>query len=274
MGRLTRLHAVEGADYPKTLIVVVPGLFANSLAEQTCPHFMEWIQHCHAVLKPSLEVWAYLHDIKVKSIQSWELVCEAGRELYHELVTLCEDRVEDLDCNVITIGYRLGAFMLKKAIIEAYPQRSHDGESALLQCLDTMVMIGDPTLKDANREEWSSLVRKFLLLFSNQLPSEICCGQAVYCMKVISDRFEEITMYSRLFHISSSSVKSKPFFRRSETKYEGCVCDASVTVRKWTTADLDEVLSGDEGEQKQCVFHRQSKYHRKLDMIAANQWEP
>ncbi|KAJ5609099.1 hypothetical protein N7528_009666 [Penicillium herquei] len=137
-----------------------------------------------------------------------------------------------------------------------------------------MVMVGDPKLTDANREEWPSLVRKFLLLSSKKIPREICSQQALYCLKAISDRFEEITMYSRLFDISSSSLKSKSFFRRDETQYEGCVCDGSVTVRKWTTADLDEDLSGDEGEQKKCVFHPRSKYRRKLDMIAANKWEP
>ncbi|KAJ5723330.1 hypothetical protein N7488_001365 [Penicillium malachiteum] len=292
MGRLTRLHATEGDDDPKTFdhlvlhnlkpsadqivlkrVVVVPGLSANSLAEQTCSHFMEWIRNCCAVLKP-FEVWVYGHGIKVTSIQSWELVCEAGRELYLELITLCGDRAKDPDCKVITIGYRLGAFILKKAIIEAHRKKHHDGESALFECLDTMVMVGDPKLTDANREEWSSLVRKFLLLSSKKLPRETCSQQALYCLKAISDRFEEITMYSRLFDISSSSLKSKSFFRRDETQYEGCVCDGSVTVRKWTTADLDEDLSGDEGEQKKCVFHPRSKYRLKLDMIAANKWEP
>ncbi|PYI31485.1 hypothetical protein BP00DRAFT_456956 [Aspergillus indologenus CBS 114.80] len=131
-------------------------------------------------------------------------------------------------------------------------------------------MLGDPALKDANREEWPTLVQKFLLLRPNQAPLGICSQQALCCLKAISDRFEEITFHSRLFHISCATVKTKSFFRlrsRMGTGYEGCVCDASVTVRKWTTADLDE-------EQKRCVFHYRSRYRRKLDMTAANEWEP
>ncbi|OJJ96991.1 hypothetical protein ASPACDRAFT_63298 [Aspergillus aculeatus ATCC 16872] len=174
-------------------------------------------------------------------------------------------------------SYRLGAFILKKAIIEAHPRRHHDEESTLFNCLETLVMIGDPILKDANREQWPTFVHKFLLLSSNQAPLTICSQQALCCLKAISDRFEDINFHSRLFHISSATVKTKSFFRlrtRTGTRYEGCVCDASVTVRKWTTADLDENLSEDEGEQKRCVFHHQSRYRRKLDMIAANEWEP
>ncbi|PYH46396.1 uncharacterized protein BP01DRAFT_381450 [Aspergillus saccharolyticus JOP 1030-1] len=277
MGRFKLFHAAESDEYPKKMVVVVPGLDANSLAEQTCPHFTEWIQSCYASLKPSLEVWIYCHGIKAQSLQSWEQVCQAGKELYHELVALCKDRIKSPDSSLVTIGYRLGAFILKKAIIEAHHQQHRPDESAFFDYLEAMVMVGDPKLKDANREEWSMLVQRFLLLSPSRHPLDICSQQALHCLKAISDRFEEITVYSRLFHITSETIKAKRFYclrSRTGARFEGCVCDASFTVRKWTTADLDEDMSEDEGEQKRCVFHLESRHRRKLDLIAANAWDP
>lgn len=136
-------------------------------------------------------------------------------------------------------------------------------------------MIGDPDLHEDNRNEWTQLVHESLLS-SKKLSPEICSQEALTCLKAISDKFEEVTVQSRFFQVSGLPPAKQRLLKlkRSHSKYKGCVCYANICVRMWSTADDDDPLSEEEGDEKKCVFHEESKHRRTLQWMANPHLDP
>lgn len=221
-----------------------------------------------------MTVWIYRHEVKLNSRQCWDHFCAAGGGLLNELLTLRESQSQPEDASLVLIGHRLGAFILKKALIDAHRRNQHSNERALFEALQTLIIIGDPHLHDDNRPEWTRLIAE-CLLSSKKLSPEMCSEQALTCLKAISDTFEDFTVQSRFFQVSGlSPVKSNLLRLKGRTKCKRCICYANISVRMWSTADDDDTVSEGEGDDKSCVFHDQSKHHKTLVLIASNEFEP
>jgi hypothetical protein len=191
---------------------------------------------------------------------------------------------------LVLIGHRLGAFILKKvscspllqdyissidnnqALISAYRRRHQEQPNTLLDALRTLIMIGDPYLDNENRPQWASLV-KSCLEPSKRCTPETFSEDALSGLKHIDEIFEQICIQSQFFQVSGkSSAPRRLLPSKSRMKYKNCVCDGNVVVRMWTTAQEDEdVLKGNQNSSG-CIFSLDSVFHHPLRSITSGEW--
>ena len=129
-------------------------------------------------------------------------------------------------------------------------------------------MLGCPDLNPSNQKEWTPLISKCLPC--KTLPKHLDCPQDARCLQHVADCFEEFTLHSRLFQISSATEsKGKNFFGfRAEDRR--CICSATMTVRMWTTTDEEFTVPPGEGDKKKCAFYPKSTLYNRLLSIPKN----
>ncbi len=69
-------------------IVIVPGNDGQTLAEQTCPHFPDWLESVVSSKNEDIVVWVFRHDLRIDSLDSWFAYCEAGDDLLGYLASM------------------------------------------------------------------------------------------------------------------------------------------------------------------------------------------
>ena len=69
-------------------IVIVPGNDGQTLAEQTCPHFPDWLENVVSSENKDIVVWVFRHDIRIDSLDSWFAYSEAGDVLLGHLASM------------------------------------------------------------------------------------------------------------------------------------------------------------------------------------------
>ena len=72
-------------------IVIVPGNDGQTLAEQTCPHFPDWLDSVVSSKNKDIVVWVFRHDLRIDSLDSWFAYCEAGDHLLEYLASMQGD---------------------------------------------------------------------------------------------------------------------------------------------------------------------------------------
>jgi hypothetical protein len=73
-----------------TSIIVVPGVPAPTLEEQTCPHFPNFIESCYALPDAALTVWIFNHGVTPYTQACWDRFYKAGDELLEHMLNVVE----------------------------------------------------------------------------------------------------------------------------------------------------------------------------------------
>lgn len=127
---------------------------------------------------------------------------------------------------------------------------------ALLNTIDTLVMLGDPNLAPENQTEWISLILKCLP--DKALPKHLSVPQDAKCLEHVARCFEEFTVQSTLIQLSGSAVESKRKhilkLKRHPEDHQ-CICSAKLSVRMWTTSTEEVAIPPGEGNMKSCAFN-------------------
>ncbi len=71
--------------------MIVPGNNGETLADQTCSHFPNFLDDIVVSKNKSTVVWIFRHDIRIDSIESWFAYCEAGEHLLQNLTCMQND---------------------------------------------------------------------------------------------------------------------------------------------------------------------------------------
>ncbi|KAK0514077.1 hypothetical protein JMJ35_003799 [Cladonia borealis] len=267
MPRLEKLHEKrrDACDPSRrTNIVIVPGNDGQTLAEQTCPHFPDWLDNVVSSENNDIVVWVYRHDIRIDSLDSWFAYCEAGDDLLGRLTSMQgEDDLSD-DYNLILIGYKLGSFILKKkALIEAQRYSHRPNMDTLLNTVETLVMLGDPELTSENERDWIPLIQNCLPY--KTLPRHLNDSKDAKCLERVAYGFEESTLHSTLFQVSCpSGSKRKHILKKWHPRKEDhrCMCSVNMSVRMWTTTAEEVPVEATDGIKKNCAFQEKSHlYH-------------
>lgn len=79
-------------------IVLVPGNDGDTLADQTCSHFPNWLDDVVASRDQCTAVWVFRHDIRIETLGSWSTFVEAGPRLLQELIHMQEEN------RIVSIG--------------------------------------------------------------------------------------------------------------------------------------------------------------------------
>ena len=133
---------------------------------------------------------------------------------------------------------------------------------ALLNTIETLVMLGDPDLNPDNQNEWISLISKCLPC--KTLPKHLNCAEDARCLQHVAGCFEDFTLHSTLFQVSCAAEPQRKHFPKFRAEDPRCICSATMTVRMWTTANEDVTISPGEGNKKNCAFHTKSTLYKRL----------
>jgi hypothetical protein len=69
-------------------VIIVPGVSAGALKQQTCCHFEELMENwCGAP-----HVWIYDHGVQFHTEQPWDTFCQCGGDLVSEMLNLIEQQ--------------------------------------------------------------------------------------------------------------------------------------------------------------------------------------
>ena len=68
--------------------MIIPGNSAETLADQTCSHFPNWLNDIVASKTKSTVVWIFRHDLRIDTVPSWFAYCEAGENLLQNLTNM------------------------------------------------------------------------------------------------------------------------------------------------------------------------------------------
>ena len=85
-------------------VILVPGVSASTLEQQTCSHFPEFIESCYAVPGSPLTVWVFNHGVTPRTRECWDTFIAAGEQLLKEilLVTDTDDEVSQSHLYIIS----------------------------------------------------------------------------------------------------------------------------------------------------------------------------
>lgn len=136
----------------------------------------------------------------------------------------------------------------------------------LLNTIETLVMLGDPDLKPSNMNEWISLISKCLPY--KALPSHLECAEDARCLQYVAGCFEEFTLHSTLFQVSSAAETKRRRFLKFRAEDHRCIFSATMTIRMWTTTNDEAKIPPGEGDRKNCAFHTKSSLYNRLLSIA------
>lgn len=75
-------------------VIIVPGLCASSLAEQTCCHFEKWIEENCGTSNTSMTIWIYHHGVELNTKKFWDYFCSAGGELINQILELYQSDLQ------------------------------------------------------------------------------------------------------------------------------------------------------------------------------------
>ncbi|KAH7072576.1 hypothetical protein FB567DRAFT_538406 [Paraphoma chrysanthemicola] len=251
-----------------TGVIIVPGVAGSRLDEQTCSHFQELMKKWCA----APHVWTYDHDVQPHTQECWHSFCAAGDDLLEQMLKLVE---QNPNIELVLIGHRLGAFILKKALIHGDRRKRQNLPAKLFEALKTLVMIGDPFLNDDNRKEWPKLVQDCLPQIKKTAP-ETFSQDSLSCLKFIEETFEQVTIQSQFFQVHGNHPAPSKLLRPFESllKQGNCVCDGNVTVRMWITKDADEAVPSGAGKTGGCIFKEKGAFHQPLQLITSGEYWP
>ena len=133
---------------------------------------------------------------------------------------------------------------------------------ALLNTIETLVMVGDPDLNSGNRSEWISLISKCLPC--KTVPKHLDCPEDARCLQHVACCFEEFTLHSTLFQVSSAAESKRKRFLRFHAEDHRCIYSANMTVRMWTTTNEEVTVPHGEGDKKNCAFYPKSTLYNHL----------
>lgn len=136
---------------------------------------------------------------------------------------------------------------------------------ALLNTVETLVMLGDPDLNSSNQNEWIHLISNCLPC--KTLPKHLSYSRDAKCLQNVACRFEEFTLQSTLFQVSCAAEPKRKHALRFRATDHRCICSATMTVRMWTTANEDVTVPPGEGDKKICAFYPKSPLYRRLIAI-------
>ncbi|KAM7222532.1 hypothetical protein V8F06_002026 [Rhypophila decipiens] len=261
MPLLAEIARTEGDDSPFVNYVVVPSFTGGNLTERTCPHFDEWLANVsNKCLSPGRS-WIYDHGLQLEWLESWDRYCTTGDELLEQLLVLQEKLCENE--TIILIGHKLGCYILKKALITAWNNGHKDEYRQVLDMIETIMLIGEPSLNPKKPDEWIELISECISR-KKGLPPKLATGFTVGCLQQISDKFEEILLFSTVFDVSSSKrVGLKRKFRMKKMN-DGCIGCATVHVRMFTTSSEESSLESGPGDASVCPFHPKSEHFQHL----------
>lgn len=256
MTRLQKILEKRADTLERTNIVIIPGNNGETLADQTCSHFPTWLDEIVASKNKSTVVWIFRHEIRIDNLASWFSYCEAGEHLLQNLTNMQKDDGLSDDDTLILIGHKLGSFMLKKALLEAHRSSHHPHMDALLNTIETLIMLGDPDLNPDNQNEWIPLISKCLPC--KTLPKHLNCPQDARCLQHVSGCFEEFTLQSTLFQVSSTAESKRKHFLKFLAEDHRCIVSGTLTVRMWTTTAEEYTIANGDGDKKNCAFYPKS----------------
>ena len=133
---------------------------------------------------------------------------------------------------------------------------------ALLNTIEILVMLGDPDLNQGNRHEWISLILKCLPF--KTLPKHLDCSQDARCLQHVASCFEEFTLHSTLFQVSSAAESKRKHLLKFREKDHRCIFSATMTVRMWTTTNEEVTVPPEDGDKKNCAFCSKSTIYNQL----------
>ena len=136
---------------------------------------------------------------------------------------------------------------------------------ALLNTIETLVMLGDPDLSPDNQNEWISLISKCLPC--KTLPNHLKCPQDARCLQHVASCFEEFTLHSTLFQVSTTAEARRKHFLKLRAEDNRCICSATMTVRMWTTTNEEVTVLPGEVDKKICAFTAKSTLYNQLISI-------
>jgi hypothetical protein len=146
---------------------------------------------------------------------------------------------------------------MHKAIIDANNKVHLYQERTLLETIELLMMLGDPHFDDDNQLDWNRLIASCLPNAENHYLED-----SVQVLRTISRKFEDLTVFSSLFQVSGSLPNGRKGLRfRKKSKLGGCLCDATVSVRLFTTQAEDADIPGLPGNGKVCAFCPTSSHH-------------
>lgn len=154
-----------------------------------------------------------------------------------------------------------------KAIVEANRTKHRSNVHALLENIETLVMLGDPQLDPENPKEWLPLIMNCLPC--KTLPDNLRCTKDAKCLEYVASLFEEFTVHSHYIQLSSSAEPKKKGLLKlyRHTENHRCICSANMTVRMWSTTNDENDIPPGEGSRKHCAFYGKSQYYQKLISI-------
>lgn len=132
----------------------------------------------------------------------------------------------------------------------------------LLNTIETLVMLGDPDLNPSNMDEWISLISKCLPY--KALPRHLNCAEDARCLQFVAGCFEEFTLHSTLFQVSSAAQTKRKRFLKVRAKDHRCIFSATMTIRMWTTTNDEATIPPGEGDRKNCAFYTKSSLYNRL----------
>ena len=133
---------------------------------------------------------------------------------------------------------------------------------ALLNTIETLVMVGDPDLNSSNRSEWISLISKCLPC--KTVPKHLDCPEDARCLQHVAYCFEEFTLQSTLFQVSCAAETKRKRFLKFHAEDHRCIYSANMTVRMWTTTNEEVTVPHGEGDKKNCAFYSKSTLYNHL----------
>ena len=152
-----------------------------------------------------------------------------------------------------------------KAIVEANRMKHRSDVHALLENVETLVMLGDPQLDPENPKEWLPQIMNCLPC--KTLPASLRCTKDAKCLEYVASLFEEFTVHSHYFQLSSSAEPKKKGLLYRHTEKHRCICSANMTVRMWSTTNDEDDIPPGEGSSKYCAFYGKSPYYQQLISI-------
>ena len=129
-------------------------------------------------------------------------------------------------------------------------------------------MVGDPDLNSGNRNEWISLISKCLPC--KTVPKHLDCPEDARCLQHVAGCFEEFTLHSTLFQVSSAAESKRKRFLKFHAEDHRCIYSANMTVRMWTTTNEEVTIPHGEGDKKNCAFYPKSTLYNHLLSIPNN----
>ena len=128
-------------------------------------------------------------------------------------------------------------------------------------------MLGDPQLDPECPKEWLPLIMNCLPC--KTLPDSLRCTQDAKCLECVASLFEEFTVHSHLFQLSSSTEPRKRSLLKlhRHTESHQCICSANMSVRMWSTTNDENDVPPGKGSKKHCAFYGKSPYYQQLISI-------